>query len=132
MRTSSSRWRRSPSSEPAREAPYGGRPVADLAARTTRNDEVGEFGSWNAAPVPGAFDDAGSLRDTYAAVDWAATSLGPVEDWSPALRTSLTTALSTRFPVTLLWGPDFVLLYNEASVELLADKHPRALGRQSE
>ena len=33
-----------------------------------------------------------------------------------------------RFPVTLLWGPEFVLLYNEAFVDLIADKHPRALG----
>ncbi len=82
--------------------------------------------------MPGPFDDAGSLREAYAAVDWSATSLGPVEGWSVALRSSLDMALSTRFPVTLLWGPEFVLLYNEAYVELIADKHPRALGRPAE
>ncbi len=72
------------------------------------------------------FDDAGTLRDAYAGVDWAATSLGPVEDWSLALRNSVGVALNTRFPVTLLWGPEFVLVYNEAYVEMIADKHPGA------
>jgi hypothetical protein len=39
--------------------------------------------------------------------------------------------LHTRFPVTLLWGPEFVLVYNAAYVELIADKHPAALGTQA-
>ncbi|MFC4784065.1 SpoIIE family protein phosphatase [Nocardioides sp. MAHUQ-72] len=82
--------------------------------------------------MPGPFDDAGTLRDAYANVDWAATSLGPVEDWSPALRNSVDVALNTRFPVTLLWGPEFVLVYNEAYVEMIADKHPAALGRPAQ
>jgi len=29
--------------------------------------------------------------------------------------------LRTRFPITLLWGPEFVLVYNEAYVELIGD-----------
>jgi serine phosphatase RsbU (regulator of sigma subunit) len=30
--------------------------------------------------------------------------------------------------VTLLWGPEFVMLYNDAYVQLIGDKHPAALG----
>ena len=75
------------------------------------------------------FADAGSLREHYAGVDWSATSLGPVEGWSTALRNAVGVALNTRFPVTLLWGPEFVLVYNEAYVEMIAGKHPHALGR---
>src|SRR4051794_25464172 len=48
--------------------------------------------------------------------------------WSPALRNAVSLALNTRFPVTLFWGPEFILIYNEAYVEMIADKHPSALG----
>jgi serine phosphatase RsbU (regulator of sigma subunit) len=37
-------------------------------------------------------------------------------------------ALHTSFPVTLFWGPEFILVYNEAYVSLIGDKHPSALG----
>jgi hypothetical protein len=72
---------------------------------------------------------AGDLRQAYEDVRWADTPLGPVASWSPALRNALDLVLSTEFPVTLLWGPEFVLVYNEAYVPLIADKHPGALGR---
>ncbi|GAA1594084.1 PP2C family protein-serine/threonine phosphatase [Actinoplanes couchii] len=72
---------------------------------------------------------AGSLSGAYASVDWAATPLGDMDGWSPTLRMAVTTALQTRFPVTLLWGPEHVLVYNEAYVPMIGDKHPAALGR---
>ncbi|SCL26861.1 Serine phosphatase RsbU, regulator of sigma subunit [Micromonospora pallida] len=74
------------------------------------------------------FDAAGSLRSAYSTVDWAATSLGPVSGWSRTLRAAVDVALHTRFPVTLFWGPEFVMVYNEAYVELIGNKHPAALG----
>jgi len=73
-------------------------------------------------------DVAGTLRAAYEDVDWAATPLGPMASWSPALRTTADLALQTHFPVALFWGPEFVLVYNAAYVELIADKHPAALG----
>lgn len=81
--------------------------------------------------MDGLFEAAGTLRATYQAVDWAATPLGPVPGWSPTLRATVDVALHTRFPVALLWGPEFVLLYNEAYVELIGHKHPAALGRSA-
>lgn len=75
------------------------------------------------------FDAAGTLRPAYDRVDWAHTPLGPPATWSPTLRGAVDLALNTRFPVTLLWGPEFVLVYNEAYVPVLGDKHPGALGR---
>ncbi len=74
------------------------------------------------------FDAAGTLRDAYRRVDWAATPLGPVASWSPALTGAVDLMLHTRSPVTLLWGPEFVLIYNEAYVPMIGDKHPAALG----
>jgi len=90
---------------------------------------------WDVARFEGVsslFDDAGALRDAYRAVDWSETSLGPPKSWSPTLVAALSLALNSRFPITLLWGADFVMLYNEAYVELIAHKHPSALGRPAE
>jgi hypothetical protein len=77
-------------------------------------------------------DAAGAMRPAYERVDWSSTAVGPVAGWSPALRNALGLALHTRFPVTLMWGPEFVLLYNQAYVSLIADKHPCALGRPAQ
>lgn len=69
-----------------------------------------------------------ALRDRYAAVDWAATAVGATETWTPALRAAVRTVLDTRFPAVLMWGADFTMLYNDAYVDLIGDKHPSALG----
>lgn len=76
----------------------------------------------------GIFDQAGSLEAAYRAVDWDAHPLGAPRTWSPTLRSTLRLVLASRFPITLLWGTDYTLLYNEAYVELIGDKHPEALG----
>jgi len=78
----------------------------------------------------GPFADAGALREHYDAMDWSATPLGPVEGWTPALRAALSVVNGTRFPATLLWGPEWVLLYNEPYAEMIREKHPTALGRR--
>ncbi|MDQ1105265.1 PP2C family protein-serine/threonine phosphatase [Nocardioides zeae] len=72
------------------------------------------------------------LHARYDAVDWASTPLGPPEQWTGTLRGALRTIVNSRFPAVLLWGEEFVLLYNEAYVELIADKHPDALGRTAQ
>ncbi|AGL17529.1 PP2C family protein-serine/threonine phosphatase [Actinoplanes sp. N902-109] len=75
------------------------------------------------------FDGAGTLREAYRRVDWAATPVGRPETWSRVLRGAFDLTLQTRAPITLLWGPQYVLLYNEAYVEMIGVKHPAALGR---
>lgn len=75
-------------------------------------------------------DLAGPLRPAYEAVDWAATPLGPMADWHPALRHATAMALDSEFPITLLWGPERVMVYNAGYVEQIIDKHPAALGRR--
>ena len=73
--------------------------------------------------------DFGELGRIYAAVDWAASPLGPIDSWSDTLRGTVDMMLATKFPVTLLWGPEFVLVYNEAYIQMIGDKHPDALGK---
>ena len=60
--------------------------------------------------------------------DWAATALGAPEAWSPSLRLAVDIVLASAFPMALRWGPDFVLICNDAYRPILGEKHPRALG----
>ncbi|NAZ82945.1 SpoIIE family protein phosphatase [Kineococcus sp. R8] len=72
-------------------------------------------------PVP-------ALPAGFPVVPWEETALGAVGAWTDGLRSAVDLALQTRFPVCLFWGPDLSLVYNEAFVPLIADKHPAALG----
>ncbi len=77
------------------------------------------------------FASAGSMRPLYETVDWAATDIGHPTTWSPTLRSAVDLMLHTRFPLTLMWGRHFAMLYNEAYVRLIVDKHPAALGARA-
>ena len=63
------------------------------------------------------------------AFDWGQTSIGPVDAWSPALRTMVRFLLANRFPLLLWWGPEYVSIYNDPYRPVLGKKHPWALGR---
>jgi PAS domain S-box-containing protein len=62
-------------------------------------------------------------------MDWSATSLGSRETWPQSLRLSLALILASGFPMAIRWGPELVLIYNDAYRPILRDKHPQALGR---
>ncbi|MBY8882428.1 HAMP domain-containing histidine kinase, partial [Streptomyces sp. PLK6-54] len=65
-----------------------------------------------------------------AAVDWAATPLGPPQDWPQSLRTAVGILLSSRFPMWMGWGPELTFLCNAAyRRDTLDHKYPWALGR---
>ena len=59
---------------------------------------------------------------------WTET-LGPMDAWPAALASSVRFMLNAHGPVSVCWGNDLVFLYNDAWRELLADRHPTALGR---
>ncbi|MCG6206106.1 response regulator [Rhodopseudomonas sp. HC1] len=61
--------------------------------------------------------------------DWSCTPLGPWDGWPPPLRVSAATMLASAIPSFIVWGPEQTLLYNDGYVELLASRHPDALGR---
>lgn len=60
--------------------------------------------------------------------DWANSLLGPVHQWPQSLRTSVSTCLNSRFAILIWWGPDLVMLYNDAYRQIIGAKHPAALG----
>ncbi|HLX23348.1 MAG TPA: ATP-binding protein [Usitatibacter sp.] len=70
----------------------------------------------------------GELGERIRALDWASTPLGPLDSWSPALRTAVGMMLSSRAQIIFFWGPEFVVLYNDAYRSVFGGKHPWALG----
>ena len=63
--------------------------------------------------------------------DWSATPLGPIEEWSSSLKTAVNIMLTSSSPVSILWGPERIQLYNDAYVPIAAERHPDALGRSA-
>ena len=68
------------------------------------------------------------MADRIRAHDWAATPLGPIEEWSETLVGTVNLMLHSPFPTILSWGPEMVFLYNDAGIPTLMGKHPSALG----
>ncbi|MES2379025.1 MAG: PAS domain-containing sensor histidine kinase [Bacteroidota bacterium] len=66
--------------------------------------------------------------------DWSDTVLGPPEDWSQSLLTTISIILNSRFPMFLWWGPELIQFYNDAYRPSLGynGKHPKALGQRGE
>jgi signal transduction histidine kinase len=77
----------------------------------------------------GCLAGGGVMGGVMRANNWHGTQLGPTSMWPQSLRTSLSICLASRFPIVLYWGPDFITLYNDAYSQILAEKHPWALGR---
>jgi PAS domain S-box-containing protein len=62
-------------------------------------------------------------------MDWSLTALGSSESWPQSLRLGVAMILASSFPMAIRWGPELVLIYNDAYRPILCDKHPEALGR---
>lgn len=61
--------------------------------------------------------------------DWSATPLGQIEAWPSVLRIMGDLVLASPVPMALFWGPEAILLYNDAYAGNLGTRHPQALGR---
>jgi len=95
-----------------------GDPSSSGKVRTGRSEPGFEF-----------IEGGGKMAKLVREKDWSKTSLGPVEQWPQILKTSLSICLQSRFPTALYWGPDRLVLYNDAWSPIPGDKHPWAFGR---
>ncbi len=71
----------------------------------------------------------GLMAERVVSFDWKATPLGHLSGWPQSLRSTVDLLLGSRFPMFVAWGPDLQMIYNDAYGEILAGKHPAALGR---
>ena len=62
------------------------------------------------------------------AFDWASTPLGPLAQWSIALRVVVEQMLSSKIAACLFWGDDLIAIHNDAFLPILGDRH-NALGQ---
>jgi diguanylate cyclase (GGDEF)-like protein/PAS domain S-box-containing protein len=75
------------------------------------------------------FATGGTVGALLQALDWSTTPLGSPDTWPQSLVSTVSICLSTRLPIAVYWGPDYILLYNDAWIPLEGDRHPAALGR---
>jgi PAS domain S-box-containing protein len=73
--------------------------------------------------------EGGHMGAAIRSLKWSATPLGVAEDWPTPLKTLVGVLLNANQPMFVAWGPEQILLYNDAYAVVLADKHPGALGR---
>ena len=61
-------------------------------------------------------------------IDWASTSIGPIEHWPSQLRSMSNMVMGSPHPAALYWGEDYTAIYNEAYISIAGQKHPRLMG----
>jgi signal transduction histidine kinase len=66
--------------------------------------------------------------DLIRSLDWTKSPLGPNDQWPVEMRTLVNALLSSPIPLVLLWGPDLRLIYNDAYLVIIGDRHPAAFG----
>lgn len=74
------------------------------------------------------FAAGGETGALLRAIDWSATSLESTDTWPQSLCCALSICASARFPISIYWGPEYILLYNDAASAFHGKKHPWALG----
>jgi PAS domain S-box-containing protein len=71
----------------------------------------------------------GEMAERIRAHDWAKTPLGPIANWSKELLTVVNLMLASPVSARSMWGPEFILMYNDAYRATLGPRHPACLGR---
>ena len=108
---------------------------AFVAASPSRSDRVSSHIDIVAADAP-SFDwtrlpitDSMPPHIRFArSIDWAATSLGPIELWNADLRQMCNLVMASPHPAAMYWGEDLIAIYNEAYIMLAGQKHPTLMG----
>ncbi|KAL8671189.1 MAG: hypothetical protein Q9168_004306 [Polycauliona sp. 1 TL-2023] len=116
-------------------SPLGLQPADALLRATVAGDvdkilvpdqpEAGFF-DWTRLPVTPALPPHIQFARS---IDWAATSLGPIEGWSSELRSMCNLIMASPHPSAMYWGEDLVAIYNEAYILLAGEKHPSLMGQ---
>src|SRR5687767_3129217 len=80
-------------------------------------------------PGPDFLEGGGEAGTLLKACNWSASPLGHPDCWPMGLRSAVSLMLRSKLPMFVLWGPQRILLYNDAYAPILGGKHPEALGR---
>lgn len=98
--------------------------LLDLVAGAVRPKARSELDA-----IENIFGTAGDIAASARTLDWSRTPLGPVFEWPAELRTIVRVGTESPHLSAVWWGPELVLIYNEAYRRFLGtSKHPAALG----
>lgn len=78
---------------------------------------------------PDAWHLERDVFDVFASIDWSATRLGALETWPTAMSMTLCNIFGSSTPIYTYWTTDLVCIYNAAGAQLIADRHPAAMGK---
>ena len=70
----------------------------------------------------------GSLGKLIESHDWARSPIGPLAQWSAAMRGTVSLILQSAVPMVTLWGEEGVMIYNDAFAIFAGQRHPQVLG----
>jgi signal transduction histidine kinase len=74
----------------------------------------------------------GEMGELIRKKDWSGSALGSPATWSQSLRILTATILENPFPMYIIWGPEYLQVYNDSFRTILGStKHPEALGISS-
>ncbi|KAJ3150504.1 hypothetical protein HDU86_006382 [Geranomyces michiganensis] len=76
-----------------------------------------------------ALSGGGIMGEMLRNFDWAKTPLGSITTWPQSLLTALSLMLGSPSPMSIWWGPQYVLLYNDAYIPVTFGKHPWIYGK---
>src|SRR6266404_2199367 len=71
----------------------------------------------------------GKMGEFVRSKDWSETPLGPIASWPQSLRTTVSLCLASNFPISLVWGPHRIQIYNDGYWPICGEKHPDAMGQ---
>ncbi|EHY57185.1 hypothetical protein HRR83_002679 [Exophiala dermatitidis] len=109
---------------PGQKAVSAGMKV-DVDADMTEPNQVKGYFDWTRLPLSPSIP---AHVQFARGVDWASTSLGPIENWSADLRGMCNLIMASPHPSAMYWGEDHIAIYNEAYVLLAGQKHPKLMG----
>lgn len=82
--------------------------------------------------LPEIVHDQEPYVDIIAGLDWSSTPLGHPAAWPTLLKQAFNQILADSRPLAMYWGPQYILLYNEAFSKLCGSQHPGLLGKPVE
>ena len=61
--------------------------------------------------------------------DWATNPLGEPRTWPTELKTLVAIVLASHSPMYVVWGPQQIVIYNDANAQTYGKRHPAAFAR---
>ena len=72
---------------------------------------------------------AGRMGREILAHDWSTTPLGPMDDWTLSLRTTVCNLIASGQPIGFWAGPALTTFFNDAFIPILGERAATALGK---